>query len=166
MVQAEDRARAIPFHPLAVQAVQHVYSPRSAGAAVPLALEHSKGERVGFLHSHTTSFIQRSVGSRGTLSLIRKRPRNTDRVQAKMSGAVQRRLHENKTGTRHWALDRERMSVLSKEVVASRKFRDDAEMCFVKGQAEKVLSEKSINTLTGFSCKYSRRLLNSCQHQD
>ncbi len=49
-----------------------------------------------------------------------------------MSGAVKIRLHENKTGTTHWALDRERMSLLSKEVVASRRFRDDAEIHFAK----------------------------------
>lgn len=132
MIHAEDGAGAIHFHPLAVQTSQHVYSPRSAGAAIPLALEHSKGEIIGFFHSHTTSFIPRSIGSRGTLSLIRKRPRNTDREYAKMSGAVQSRLHKNKTGTRLWALDREKMSFLSKEVVASRKFRHDAEVHFAK----------------------------------
>lgn len=49
-----------------------------------------------------------------------------------MSGAVKSRLHVNKTGTRYWALDRERMSLLSKEVVASRKFRDDAKIHFAK----------------------------------
>lgn len=49
-----------------------------------------------------------------------------------MSGAVESGLHVNKTGTRYWALDRERMSLLSKEVVASRKFRDGAKIHFAK----------------------------------
>lgn len=49
-----------------------------------------------------------------------------------MSGAAKSRLHVNKTGTRYWALDHERMSLLSKEVVASRKFRDDAKIHFAK----------------------------------
>ena len=51
-----------------------------------------------------------------------------------MSGPLKSRLHENKTGTRYWALDRERMSLLSKEVVASRKFRDGAEIHFAKDE--------------------------------
>lgn len=41
-------------------------------------------------------------------------------------------------------LDRERMSLLSKEVVASRKFRGDAEIHFAKekeSQEEKILPE-------------------------
>lgn len=80
-----------------------------------------------------------------------------------MSGAVKSRLHENKTGTRHWVLDRERMSLLSKEVVASRKFRDDAEIHFAKekeSQEEKILPEQAIKTLAGYSCEHSRRLFN------
>lgn len=37
-----------------------------------------------------------------------------------MSRALKSRLHENKAGTRYWVLDHERMSLLSKEVVASK----------------------------------------------
>lgn len=76
-----------------------------------------------------------------------------------MSGAVKSGLHVNKTGTRYWALDRERMSLLCKEVVASRKFRDDAKTHFAKkkeGEKRKILLEQAI---TGYSCTYSRRLL-------
>lgn len=79
-----------------------------------------------------------------------------------MSGAVKTRLHENKTGTRYWALDHERMSLLSEEVVAGRKFRDEVEIGFAKeekSQEEKNLSEQVIKTLTRYSCEYSRRLL-------
>jgi len=81
---------------------------------------------------------------------------------AKISGAVESRLHKNKTGTRHWALDHERMSLTSKEVVASRKFRNYAEIHFAKEEEnpdEKNLSEQANKTLTGYSCKYSRRWL-------
>lgn len=62
--------------PPSCYAVQHVCIPRSAGTAIPVALEHSKGES-RILHSPSL-FIQGSIGSRGTQSLIRKRPRNTD----------------------------------------------------------------------------------------
>lgn len=76
-----------------------------------------------------------------------------------MSGAVKSGLHVNKTGTRYWALERERMSLLSKEVVASRKFRDDAKIHFARekeNEKRKILLEQAI---TGYFCKYSRRLL-------
>lgn len=118
------------------------------------------------LHSPSTLFFQRSIGSRGTLSYQKEAKKYRERVRsgppAKMSGAVKHRLRENKTGTRHWALDRERMSLLSKEIVASTKFENDAKIHFAKeeeSQEEKPLLEKAMKTLTGYSYEQSRRLL-------
>lgn len=54
-----------------------------------------------------------------------------------MSKALKSRLHENKTGTRYWALDSGRMSLLSKEVVAS----TYAKIHFAKERGRKNLSE-------------------------